>query len=120
MPYTLSMDTKKIYTREDLTRIEKGPAGFDVLVCCLCGDRGLEEGDMITHEPSCPFASSAVLVIQGLTLTAPRDVICGACPAKDRPCVVPDWKQESHETLLSACGRYSVENDERTPDVDTE
>jgi len=110
------MDTKKIYTREDLTRADEDHTGYVVQVCNLCGGESLVDGDMIQHEPSCPFADPAVLAIQGLTMTAPRDVICGDCPAVDRPCVVPDWSLESHETLVSKCGRYSVEND-RIPDV---
>ena len=105
---------KQIYTRKDLTGTEEEPCGFVVQVCKLCDSRSLADGDLIQHNASCPFGNPLVLAIQSFTMTAPRDVICGACPAKDRPCVVPDWSLESHETLKTTCGRYAVEN-ERIP-----
>lgn len=79
----------RIYTRADLTSTEEEPCGFVVQVCRLCDSRSLADGDLITHDESCPFAWSAVFAIRGVALTAPRAEICGQCAGS---CVVPDWR----------------------------
>ena len=100
------LDPNKVYTREALTGTEEGPAGFDVLVCKLCGDRSLEDGDLIVHKQSCPFAWEAVLAIKGVALTAPREDICEQCPG----CPAGSWKTCTHEELMTQCSRYVVDN----------
>ncbi len=113
------LDPDKVYTRADLTRTKEGPCGFAVQVCGLCDGRSLAGDDLIDHDMSCPFGNSFVLAIQGVALTAPREDICGQCPAKDRACVVSDWQASTHQTLMKACGRYAVD-DGRIDDVDAE
>ncbi len=107
-----TVTAKQVWRREELTREDEGPCGFALTVCNLCGGESLEAETvtLIAHDRDCPLANPDVLGVSVLTMT---NIICEACPARDRPCVVPDWSLETHETLLASCGRYAVENGRR-------
>lgn len=95
---------KKTYTRMELT--QTAPPGPQEWLCVLCHGLGYRLTD-IRHADNCPLANAAVLGVDIVVRTAPRQDICGVCPGT---CVVPDWRQESHEYLRTACGRYATED----------
>ncbi len=110
------MTTKRSYTRADLTRSAES-CGDSWTECALC--LGNDLGDLLgdpSHDEDCPLAKPEVLGIMVTSLSKPRESICGQCPAMDRPCAVPAWREESHETLMIKCGRYAVDSD-RVEDV---
>ena len=108
-----------IYTREELIRREDGRWGWKIYTCALCGGCSLE-GDSeneIKHDPACPFAWDSVFAIEGVELTVASADIFGKCAAKDRACIVPDWRACTHETLMKTCCRYAVDDDRRADPI---
>ena len=102
------MATKRSYTREDLTRPDEGPDGVVEQVCVLCG--GCDDFDhVVIHATGCPLDDELVLGVMVTSLSKPRQEICGECPAMDRPCAVKAWREETHETLMIQCPRYSID-----------
>ena len=100
----------KFYSREDLTRLFVGNCEMTVAMCQLCSGISLEGDDKqeIEHVRGCPLGYPPATGVTVSLCTAPHDDVCEACPASDRPCAVPDWREESHESLQKACGRYAV------------
>ena len=99
---------KQIYTRAELVDQDCDDRGQVFQVCNLCGGMSWEDEDVIDHENDCPLNDPNVLAIQAVTMTIPREDICGldTCP-KACCCFSDGWRGHTHEDLLLTCTRYA-------------
>lgn len=106
MGYTLGMDYKRSYTRDDLTHEDE-----DSQICSLC-DNEVRDGE-IAHDADCPLLDPDVMGVMLTALSKPRSEICEACPcgsgSEKKNCMAGDWRICVHETLLKCCHRYATE-----------